>query len=250
MLLAFLPVFLGFGIPVYVLAEIAIFDVDQMFPRAIFEAFTTTVLLGATAALLAVAGGLVLSYAIRVRPTRHIMLAVRLATMGYAVPGTLIAIGIFIPFAAFDNFMDGILREYIGVSSGLLLTGSGAALIFAYVVRFMAMAEGNLENGFSKLTPNMDMAARSLGHNQWEVLRKILLPIMRPAIAGAALLVFVDVVKELSATILLRPFGMNTLATHVYDFASQGRVEDGALACLLIVCVGVLPIILLTKSTQ
>ncbi len=247
-LLTLTPVMLGFGIPIYVLAEFAYFDLGQIFSSSIAAALTTTIALGTIAAVLAVFGGLVLSYALRTNPTKGIKTAVRLATIGYAVPGTLIAIGVFVPFAAFDNLLDGFLRGASGVSSGLLVTGSGAALIFAYLVRFMAMAEGNLENGFAKLTPNMDMAARSLGRSQFEVLQKILLPIMRPAIAGAALLVFVDVVKELSATILLRPFGMNTLATHVYDFASQGRVEDGALGCLLIVGVGILPVILLTRK--
>ena len=160
----------------------------------------------------------------------------------------MVALGVFIPLAAFDNSLDAVLREYAGISSGLLITGSGAALIFAYIVRFMAMAEGNLENGFSKISPNLDMAARNLGRNDWQVFRTILLPLMRPAIAGASLLVFVDVVKELSATILLRPFGMNTLATHVYDYASQGRVEDGALACVLIILVGVLPVVFLVQN--
>ena len=156
----------------------------------------------------------------------------------------------FIPFAFFDNSLDAFLRQTLGISSGLLLTGSGTALVFAYVVRFMAMAQGNLENGFSKISPNLDMASRSLGRNRLQTLHTVLLPLMKPAIAGAALLVFVDVVKELSATILLRPFGVNTLATQVYDFASQGRVEDGALACLLIIAAGILPVILLAKAPK
>ncbi|MEM9277056.1 MAG: iron ABC transporter permease [Pseudomonadota bacterium] len=247
MFLVTLPVILGFGIPVFVLSEFAIKDIDELFSAVIIEAFTTTIVLAGIASLLAVIGGLLLSYAIRINSRKITTVAVRMATLGYAVPGTLIAIGVFIPFAWFDNTLDGWLRQYAGTSTGLLLTGSGAALVFAYVVRFMAMAEGNLENGFSKLSPNLDIAARSLGRNRWGVLREALIPIMKPAIAGAALLVFVDVVKELSATILLRPFGMNTLATHVYDFASQGRVEDGALGCLLIICAGILPVILLSR---
>ena len=210
----------------------------------------TTITLGLVAASLAVLGGLGLSFLLRVSSNRSGELLVRMASVGYAVPGTLIALGVFIPLAAFDNGLDALLREYANVSSGLLLTGSGAALVFAYVVRFMAMAEGSLENGFKKLSPNLDMAARTLGRKRSEVLKQILLPLMLPAISSAALLVFVDVVKELSATILLRPFGMNTLATHVYDYASQGRVEDGALACLLIVGVGTIPVILLTRTTK
>ncbi len=247
-LLCFLPVVLGFGIPVAVLLEFALQDFGDIFSDEILEAIITSVGLASIAAFLAVLGGFLLSYALRVNRAKHTTWVVRLATLGYAVPGTLIAIGVFIPLAFFDNTLDAFLRQYAGVSSGLLLTGSGAALIFAYVVRFMAMAEGNLESGFSKLSPNLDMAARSLGRNRRKTLSQVLVPMMTPAIAGAALLVFVDVVKELSATILLRPFGMHTLATHVYDFASQGRVEDGALACLLIILVGILPVILLIKQ--
>jgi len=242
------PIVFGFGIPVFVLTEFAIKDLHQLWSPAIIGAFATTVLLGAIAAALAVVGGLLLSYFLRVRQNRTAIFAVRLATLGYAVPGTLIAIGIFIPFAYFDNALDAFLRQYLGFSTGLLLTGSGAALVFAYIVRFMAMSEGNLENGFSKLSPNLDSVCRTMGRGHYRLLVEILLPLMRPALIGAALLVFVDVVKELSATILLRPFGMNTLATRVYDFASQGRVEDGALACLLIIMVGILPVVFLSRK--
>ena len=239
------PVLLGFGIPVFVLSGFAANDFDNLASVSIRDAFLTTVMLGITAAGIAVAGGIVLSFALRIQPSRANRLAVRVASIGYAIPGTLIALGVFIPLAAFDNALDGFLRETVGISTGLLLTGSGAALVFAYVVRFMAMAEGSLENGLAKLSPNLDMAARNLGRSRSGVLSEVLMPLMLPAITTASLLVFVDVVKELSATILLRPFGMNTLATYVYDYASQGRVEDGALACLLIVVIGILPVILL-----
>ena len=244
----FLPILLGFGVPCFVLLKFAVRDIGELLSPVIVEALVTTIFLGALAAIVAVAGGLLLSYALRVRPTKTSHLAVRLASIGYAIPGTLVALGIFIPLAAFDNYLDGVMRSTFGVATGLLLTGSGAALIFAYVVRFMAMAEGNLENGFSRISPNLDMAARNLGRNRRQALASVLLPIMRPAIAGAAVLVFVDVVKELSATILLRPFGVNTLATHVYDFASQARVEDAALGCMLIIAAGIVPTILLVRS--
>jgi len=248
--MVFIPVLLGFGIPFLVLFEFAVQDIGNLLSPDMIEALLTTVTLGLIAAVLAVAGGLLLSFALRIYPAKVTVLAVRLGSIGYAIPGTLVALGIFIPLAAFDNYLDGHLRNLFGISSGLLLTGSGAALIFAYVIRFMAMAEGNLENGLSKISPNLDMAARSLGRNRRQALGEVLLPLMRPAIAGAALLVFVDVVKELSATILLRPFGMNTLATHVYDFASQARVEDAALGCLLIILAGVLPTVLLVYSSR
>ena len=247
MIVCLLPVMLGLGVPVYVLGKYAIANIEGLYSPELAEAFFTSLVLGIIAALIAVAIGLFLTYSLRVTNTTYLRSMVRMASTGYAVPGTLIALGIFLPLANFDNQLDSILRSTIGISSGLLLTGSGAALIFAYVVRFMAMAEGNLSNGFNKLSPNIDMAGRSLGRTRSQVLRTILLPIMRPAIIGAGLLVFVEVIKELSATIMLRPFGMNTLSTHVYDFASQARVEDAAVGCLLIIAAGAVPVILLLQ---
>ena len=244
------PVMLGFTIPLYVLGEFALKDFGELFTGAIIEALITTISLGALAAFLTVSIGLALSLSLRHERGFVKDNAIRLASIGYAVPGTLIALGVFIPLAYFDNALDAFMRSQIGVSTGLLVTGSGAALVFAYTIRFMAMAKGSLQNGLEKLSPNLDMAARCLGQNKYQVLSRVLVPLLLPAISSAALLVFVDVVKELSATILLRPFGMNTLATHVYDYASQGRVEDGAFACILIIAVGMIPVILLSEKKK
>ena len=242
-----IPVALGFGVPVYVLGKYAISNSEGLYSPELIEALFTSLTLGSVAALVAVCIGLFLTYALRITNTPALKSIVRLASTGYAVPGTLIALGVFLPLANFDNQLDSMMRSTLGISTGLLLTGSGAALVFAYVVRFMAMAEGSLSNGFNKLSPNIDMAARSLGRTRRQVLKTILLPIMRPAIIGAGLLVFVEVIKELSATIMLRPFGMNTLSTHVYDFASQARVEDASVGCLLIIAAGAVPVILLLQ---
>lgn len=243
----FLPVLLGFGVPIYVLGKYAIANFDETYSPNLVEAFFTSISFGLVAAFIAVIIALFLTYSLRVTTLPILKNAVRIASLGYAVPGTLIALGIFLPLANFDNQLDSILRTSFGVSSGLLLTGSGAALIFAYVVRFMAMAEGSLTNGFNKLSPNIDMAGRSLGRTRAQVLKSILLPILRPAIIGAGLLVFIEVIKELSATIMLRPFGVNTLSTHVYDYASQARVEDAAIGCLLIIAAGAVPVVLLLR---
>ncbi len=248
MLMVAMPIVTGFGIPMFMLIDAVIADPAQWRADTLISSLYTTLGLGMVAACLAVMGGMLISYLMRVKPTNANRLIVRLCTIGYAVPGTIIALGVFIPLAAFDNFFDGLMRQYLGISTGLLLTGSGAALVFAYVVRFMAMAEGNIENGMEKISTNLDMAAKTLGRNRLGVLRQIVLPLMLPAVTSAGLLVFVDVVKELSATILLRPFGTNTLATHVYDFASQGRVEEGAAACILIVTIGMVPVILLARQ--
>ncbi|MEO9786576.1 MAG: iron ABC transporter permease, partial [Aurantimonas coralicida] len=168
--------------------------------------------------------------------------------LGYAVPGTVLAIGILIPLAAFDNAVDARMREWFGISTGLLLSGSGFAIVYACFVRFMAMGHGALESGFSKLSPHLDMAARTLGRGPGGALRQVLLPLMQPALLTAFLLVFVDASKELSATILLRPFDFETLATFVYAQTSRAAFEDGAIAALLIVLVGILPVVILNRS--
>ena len=242
-----LPVLMGFGLPIYVLGKYALANLEGAYSSELFDAFITSIVFGLIAALIAVAIALFLTYAMRISNKPALNNAVKIASLGYAVPGTLIALGVFLPLATFDNQLDSVLRSTFGISSGLLLTGSGFALIFAYVVRFMAMAAGSLTNGFNKLSPNIDMAARSLGRTRAQVLKTILLPIMRPAIIGAGLLVFIEVIKELSATIMLRPFGVNTLSTHVYDYASQARVEDAAIACLLIITAGAVPVVLLLR---
>lgn len=241
------PVLLGFGVPVYVLGKYAVANLDETYSSTLFEAFFTSVSFGLIAALIAVIIALFLTYSLRVTNLPVLRNAVRIASLGYAVPGTLIALGIFLPLASFDNHLDSIMRSTFNISSGLLLTGSGAALIFAYVVRFMAMAEGSITNGFNKLSPNIDMAGRSLGRTRRQVLKSILLPVLKPAIIGAGLLVFIEVIKELSATIMLRPFGVNTLSTYVYDYASQARVEDSAIGCLLIIAAGAVPVVLLLR---
>lgn len=242
-----LPVLLGFGVPVYVLGKYAIANIDEAYSPKLVEVFFTSISLGLIAAFIAVVIALFLTYSLRVTNLPILRNAVRIASLGYAVPGTLIALGIFLPLANFDNQLDSVMRSIFGVSTGLILTGSGAALVFAYVVRFMAMAEGSITNGFNKLSPNIDMAGRSLGRTRGQVLKSILLPILKPAIIGAGLLVFIEVIKELSATIMLKPFGVNTLSTHVYDFASQARVEDAAVGCLLIIAAGAVPVVLLLR---
>lgn len=242
------PVVTGFGIPVFVLGGYAWRFHEPSETSGLLEAATTSVILAGTAAFLAVLIGLLLAYKLRTGAGSGVTALIRLAATGYAIPGTLVALGIFLPFALFDNAVDAFFRSYFGISTGLLITGSGGAIIFAYLVRFMAMAEGSLDAGFRKISPNMDMAARSLGRNRRQVLREVLLPVLQPAIISAGLLVFVDSIKELSATIMLRPFGVNTLATHVYDFASRAKVEEAAIGCLLIILAGMLPVSILLRS--
>jgi iron(III) transport system permease protein len=154
------------------------------------------------------------------------------------------------PLATFDNAVDAAVRQLFGFGVGLLISGSGAALVIAYAIRFLAVSAGGIEAGFSKIPLSFDGAARSLGETKAGIVRRIHLPLLAPAIGAAAILVFVDCMKELPATLLLRPIGLETLATHIYAETSRGSYEDGAVAALLIVLSGLLPVILLARMSR
>jgi iron(III) transport system permease protein len=176
--------------------------------------------------------------------------AVRLAGMGYAVPGLVIAVGVIIPFAWLDNSLDGWMRNRFDYSTGLLLSGTLAAVMFAYLVRFLAVSLHTVEAALGKIRPSMDEAARSLGWRPAAVLGRIHLPIMRGSLLTALLLVFVDVLKELPATLILRPFNFNTLAVRAFELASDELLAESSLAALAIVVAGLLPVILLSRSIR
>jgi iron(III) transport system permease protein len=167
--------------------------------------------------------------------------------MGYALPGPIIAIGTLIPLAAFDNAVDAWFRASLGISTGLLLTGSIAALVFAYLVRFMALSLGNIDAGFAKIRPSLDDAASVLGSSVWARLRRVHIPLLLPAMASAAIIVFVDTMKELPATLILRPFNFDTLAVRIYDLARDERHAEAALPALVLVLVGLIPVYILTR---
>lgn len=243
-----LPVIPGFVVPVFVLGGFSLRRLENFFDPRLLDAFFKSVLVSSAAALAAVVLGFILAYAARGNRSSGPALAGRVASLGYGIPGTVLAIGVLIPLAGLDNAVDGFLRNHLGVSTGLLLSGSGFAIVYACTVRFMTMAEGTLEAGFQKLSPHLDMAARTLGRNQAQTLRTVLLPNMRPAILIAALLVFIETMKELSATILLRPFNFNTLATLVYEDASRAKIEDSSVAAMIIIAAGLIPVLLVSRS--
>ncbi|MBC8130968.1 MAG: iron ABC transporter permease [Rhizobiaceae bacterium] len=243
-----LPIAFGFGIPFAVLLGFALQRLEQASDPQLWRALWHTVAMASATGVVTVAAGFMMAYGIRLTQSRRLSALVRMGALGYAVPGTVLAIGILIPLAAFDNAVDAALRSSFGISSGLFLSGSGFAIVYACSVRFMAMGHGAIESGFSKLSPHLDMAARTLGRGPGGTMREILLPLMRPALLTSFLLVFVDSTKELSATILLRPFDFETLATFVYTQASRSAFEDGALAALLIVVTGIVPVVLLTRT--
>jgi iron(III) transport system permease protein len=174
----------------------------------------------------------------------------RFASVGYALPGTFLAIGLLIALASLDNLVDGLSRQAFGISTGLLLSGSLAIVVYAYAARFMAISAGGIEAGFAKIAPSLEQSARSLGQTTMGTLRRVHLPLMRPALGAAAILVFVDCMKELPATLLLRPLNFETLATHLYGEAVRGTYEDGAIAALMIVAAGLIPVILLARLSR
>jgi len=204
--------------------------------------------LAAAAAAIAVVLALILGYGRRLRPGRAVTAGVRLAAMGYAVPGTVIAVGVLLPFAWLDNSIDAWMRERFDISTGLLLSGTLAALLFAYTVRFLSVSLQAVEAGLGKIRLSMDDAARSLGRRPLEVLREVHLPLMKSTVLTALLLVFVDVLKELPATLILRPFNFNTLAVRAYEMAADERLADAGAPALMIVAVGILPVILLSRA--
>ncbi len=251
MLLVGLPVVLGFGLPVaYLLVEAAKRLQFAGLELPLLRELAHTVGYAAMATLLTTVLAFVLAYAMRLASTPAMRTVVRCAGLGYAVPGTVLAIGLLAPMAWFDNRVGDAAQAWFGVSTGLLLSGSGAALVYAYVTRFLAIGTGGIEAGFSKLPHSLDDAARSLGHGAGDTAWRIHLPLSRPALAAAMLLVFVDCMKELPATLLLRPLNVETLATHLYGEAARGSYESGAVAALLIVLAGLLPIVLLTRMGQ
>ena len=243
-----LPVIFGFLIPAAQLLYWTLTTAQHTFTADFLVLTTNSVMLAASAAVVAVCLALLLSYAKRLLNTPLIKGSVAVASMGYAVPGTVIAVGVMLPFAWIDNTVDQWLRDTFDVSSGLLLSGTLFALIFAYTVRFLSVSIQAVDAGLGKIKPSMDDAGRSLGLTPFGVLRKIHLPLMKGTVLTALLLVFVDVLKELPATLILRPFNFNTLAVRAYEMASDERLADAGAPSLMIVLAGIIPVILLSKA--
>lgn len=242
------PLLLGFLVPAGQLLAWTISTADRMLDVEFFQLAANSLLLAATAAAVTLALALLMAYGKRVRNTRTVAFAVNLAGLGYAIPGAVIAIGVVIPFAWLDNTLDAWMRATFGIATGLLLSGTLIALIFAYTVRFLAVSLHTVEAGLGKINPSMDTAARSLGRTPGQVLQEIHMPLMRGTWLTALLLVFVDVMKELPATLVMRPFDFNTLAVRAFELASDERLADSSSAALAIVLAGVIPVVLLSRS--
>lgn len=247
-LLCALPFLSGFMVPVLVLGSYALKRLNGLADPKLLKALLHSLEVSLPVAVITLFGGFLLAYAQRERPSWPTRFAVRVGSLGYGIPGTVLAIGVLLPLASLDNAVDGIMRSHLGISTGLLLSGTAFAIIYAHSVRFMTLAEGTVDAGFQKLSPHLDMASRTLGRTRLQTLVGVLLPNIRPAAITASLLVFIESLKELPATIMLRPFNFNTLSTMVYESASRSRVQDAALPALVIIAAGLVPVILVSHS--
>jgi iron(III) transport system permease protein len=242
------PVIVGFILPLLVLLAQASTYLSEALLLGFWRAVRNSVTVAGAAAISTVCVGLALVYARRLTGHALVRAVVPIASLGYALPGTVLALGLLLPLAAFDNAADQVLRSSLGISSGLLLSGSLFVVVLAYTVRFLAIALGSLEAGFEKLSPNLDAVARTLGETALSSLRRVHVPLLVPALGAAALLVFVDAMKELPATLLLRPFNFETLATLAYSYAALEQFERAALGALTIVLIGLIPVLLLHQA--
>ena len=247
-LVCIVPLGAGFLVPAAILLHMAITSGDAQFGERFIQLARNSFALAALAAILAVAIAVLLAYAARTARgslPRHVN---RLVGLGYALSGTVIAVGVLLPVTRLDTWLASAIMDITGRSPGLLLTGGIAALVYAYLVRFLAVSLHTVEAGMGKITTSMDDAARSLGHGAATTLLRVHLPILRGSLLTAGLLVFVEVMKELPATLVMRPFNFDTLATQAYTLASDERLTEASTAALAIVAVGVLPLILLTRE--
>lgn len=245
-----LPLLLGFLLPGGVLLHMALTSGDAQFGARFVELARNSFVLAALTAACAVLLAVLLAYAGRLSAHPALRLANGTVNLGYAVPGSVIAVGVLVPLAWLDNRLAQAIAAFTGANPGLLLTGGIAALVYAYLVRFQAVSLRTVQASLGKVTLTMDEAARSLGQSQLGVLRRVHLPLLRGSLLTAALLVFVDVMKELPATLVMRPFNFDTLATQAYTLAADERLAEASTAALAIVAVGVLPLIMLSRQIR
>jgi iron(III) transport system permease protein len=248
MVYCILPVLLGFLIPFIQLSLWAMDTWHLVDKESFFTLFMNSLELASITAIIALLLGVFITYSKRLRPTLPLRSIVRVMGLGYAIPGTVIAVGVLIPFAWFDNTLDAWMREHFDIATGLLLSGTLIAVVFAYLVRFLPVALNTLDAGLGKIKPTMDDVGRSMGLNPLQILRRVHVPLLQGSLLTASLLVFVDVLKELPATLILRPFNFNTLAIRTYELANQERLAEASSSALMIVLAGIIPVIILSKS--
>lgn len=243
-----LPPFLGFALPAAILGYRVWSEPGNLFTTRFLSLAANSFTLAGIAALVAVVLALLLAYAGRLAPSGMARMANRVAGLGYAVPGAVIAVGILVPVARFDNLFADWLQARFSIEVGLIFTGGVLALVYAYLVRFLAVALQTIDAGLAKIRPSMEDAARNLGQTPVQVLASVHAPMLLPSLLTAGLIVFVEVMKELPATIVMRPFNFDTLAVQAYHYASDERLPQAAAASLVIVAVGLIPVIVMTRA--
>lgn len=250
MILCLIPFAMGFCLPVAVIFAHAMSSPQAWLSPGLLTSLANTLSVGGFAAGLTVVGAIFMVYGVRLSGAAWPRLCLPLTTIGYAAPGAVLAVGTLVPMAALDHRLADLVEAISGHDPGLLLTGTAAALVFAYTVRFFAIAQGATDGAFGRVSPSLPMAARSLGRTEGGALRSVYLPLMKGSVGTALLLVFVDCVKELPATLLLRPFNFDTLATRVHEKASLENLSEASPAALLVIGVGLVAVVLLARSSR
>ncbi len=248
--LCFVPFAIGFVLPVAVMMSHALENADRWVDPDLLRALFNTLFVGGVAAALTVLGGLFMVYGVRMTGRKLPALLLPLTAIGYAAPGAVLAVGILFPLSRADHMVADAVQAVTGYDVGLLMTGTAFAVIFAYFVRFFAIAQGAIDGAFGRVSPSLPMAARSLGQTPGGTLKRVYVPLISGSVGTALLLVFVDCVKELPATLLLRPFNFDTLSTRVYEKASLEQIGNASPAALLVIGVGLVAVLMLAKNQK
>ena len=246
--LCWVPVVLGFVLPVAVMAWHALRSPTVWLDPGLASATGNTVLVGGLAAVLTVAAAFLATYGLRKLASGWVRWVLPLTMLGYAAPGAVLAVGVLIPLAAFDHVLADTIVALTGHEPGLLLTGTAFALVLAFSMRFFGIAQSSMDAAFGRIAPSLPMAARALGRTEWQAMQSVSLPLIRGSVITTLLVVFVDCVKELPATLLLRPFNFSTLSTRTYELASLERLGDAAPAALLVIALGILAVIFIQRD--
>ena len=243
-----LPIIFGFIIPTIQLSIWAYMTLKNSLDFNFTELFFNSVSLSVIASIVSLITAFLITYCQKILPMQTVQIIIRLASIGYALPGTIIAVGVIVPLAFIDHKIDTFFNTYLNISTGLIFSGTVVAIQFAYLVRFLSISISTVESGLEKIRPNMDKTSQSLGVSSEKTFIRIHLPILKISVLTSILLVFVDVIKELPATLILRPFNFNTLAVKAYELASDERLADASIPALAIVLAGLLPLLLITNS--
>ena len=242
------PIIFGFIIPTIQLSIWAYMTLKNSLDFNFTELFFNSVSLSVIASIVSLITAFLITYCQKILPMQTVQIIIRLASIGYALPGTIIAVGVIVPLAFIDHKIDTFFNTYLNISTGLIFSGTVVAIQFAYLVRFLSISISTVESGLEKIRPNMDKTSQSLGASSEKTFIRIHLPILKISVLTSILLVFVDVIKELPATLILRPFNFNTLAVKAYELASDERLADASIPALAIVLAGLLPLLLITNS--